>query len=131
MKKNFGRRVTLPKKIKCEYKCDMTYKYPQWININITLDSKLSFSAHIQAAIAKLRKAIGMLKFMSKCLSRNTLSELYKLYIRPHLDYGDVINPVPQRDDCSGNYLVEKLESVQYSAALAVTGTWRGTTYNF
>ena len=24
-------------------------------------------------------------------------------------------------------YLMEKLESIQYSAALAVTGTWRGT----
>ena len=60
-------------------------------------------------------------------LSRNTLSELYKLYVRPHLDYGDVIYHVPQRDDCSGNYLMEKLESVQYSTALVVTGTWRGT----
>ena len=33
--------------------------------------------------------------------------------------------------DFSGNIvlpnLMEKLESVQYSAALAVTGTWRGT----
>ena len=26
-----------------------------------------------------------------------------------------------------GNNIVEKLESVQYDAALAVTGTWRGT----
>ena len=96
-------------------------------HLGITLDSKLSFSAHIQATIAKSRKAIGMLKFMSKYLSRSTLSELYKLYVRPYLDYGDVIYHVPQRNDCFGNYLVEKLESVQYSAALAVTGTWRGT----
>ena len=26
-----------------------------------------------------------------------------------------------------GNHLMEKLESVQYAAALAVTGMWRGT----
>ena len=96
-------------------------------HLGLTLDSKLSFSAHIQAAIAKSIKAIGMLKLMSKYLSRNTLSEVYKLYVRPHLDYGDVIYHLPQRDDCSGNYLMEKLESVQYSAALAMTGTWRGT----
>ena len=63
----------------------------------------------------------------SKYLSRSTLSELYKLYVRPHLDCGDVNYHVPQRDDCTGNYLMEKLESVLYSAALAVTGTWRGT----
>ena len=30
-------------------------------HIGITLDSKLSFSTHIQAAIAKSKKAIGML----------------------------------------------------------------------
>ena len=96
-------------------------------HLGIILDSKLSFSAHIQAAINKSRKAIGMLKFMSKYLPRNTLNELYKLYVRPHLDYGDVIYHIPQGTDGSENYMMEKLESVQYSAALAVTGTWRGT----
>ena len=46
--------------------------------LGITLDSKLSFSAHIQAAIAKSRKAIGMLKFMSKYMPRSTLSVTQK-----------------------------------------------------
>ena len=97
-------------------------------HLGMILDSRLSFSAHIQAAIAKARKAIGMLKFMSKYLSRSTLDNLFKLYVRPHLDYGDVIYHIPQSDDaCLGNYQMVKLESVQYSAALAVSGTWRGT----
>ena len=96
-------------------------------HLGIMLYSKLSFSAHIQAAINKSRKAIGMLKFMSKYLTRNTLNELYKLYVRPHLDYGDVIYHIQQGMDCSENYMIQKLESVQYSAAIAVTGTWRGT----
>ncbi len=48
------------------------------------------------------------------------------------MDYGDVIYHIPAKVcDFSGNLvlpnLMEKLESVQYSAALAVTGTWRGT----
>ena len=48
--------------------------------------------------------------------------------MRPHLDYGDVIYHIPQSDDaCLGNYQMVKLESVQYLAALAVSGTWRGT----
>ena len=99
-------------------------------HLGVILDPKLSFSAHIQAAISKSRKAIGMLRFLSKYLSRNTLNELYKLYVRPHLDYGDVIYHIPQKEDnfsSLGNHLMEKLESVQYAAALAVTGTWRGT----
>ena len=60
-------------------------------HLGIILDSRLSFSAHIKSAISKTRKGIGLLKYVSKYLPRHTLNELYKLYVRPHLDYGDVI----------------------------------------
>ena len=101
-------------------------------HLGIVLDSKLTFSSHIKVAISKARKSIGMLRFLSRYLPRNTLNELYKLYVRPHLDYGDVIyHDPPKICEFSGNVtlsnLMEKLESVQYSAALAVSGTWRGT----
>ena len=42
-------------------------------HLGIILDSKLSFSAHIHAVITRSRKGIGMLKFLSKYLPRNTL----------------------------------------------------------
>ena len=95
-------------------------------HLGLFLDSKLSFSAHIKAAIGKSRKNIGLLKYLSKYLPRHTLNELYKLYVRPHLDYGDVIYHTPAEVcEFSGNItlpnLMEKLESVQYSAARAVT----------
>ena len=63
-------------------------------------------------------------------LPRETLNVLYKLYVRPHLDYGDVIYHIPHKESTlhsHGNALMQKIESVQYPAALAVTGTWRGT----
>ena len=101
-------------------------------HLGIILDSKLSFSAHIKAAISKARKGISLLKYLSKYLPRHTLSELYKLYVRPHLDYGDVIYHIPPKvcefsQNIALSNLMEKVESVQYSAALAVSGTWRGT----
>ena len=65
-------------------------------HLGILLDSKLSFSAHIQAAVNKSIKAIRMLKFMSRYLPRNTLNELYKLCVQPHPDYGHVIYHIPQ-----------------------------------
>ena len=65
--------------------------------LGIILDSKLSFSAHIKSAISKTRKGIGLLKYLSKYLPRHTLNELYKLYVRPHLDYGDVIYHIPEK----------------------------------
>ena len=73
-----------------------------------------------------------MLRFLSKNLPRHTLNEIYKLYVRPHLDYGDVIYHIPHKT-CEFSHSfkltnqMEKLEAVQYSAALAVTGAWKGT----
>ena len=101
-------------------------------HLGIVLDKKLSFSAHIREAISETRKGRGMLKYLSSYLPRHTLNELYKLYVRPHLDYGDVIYHVPAKicafsQNITLSNMMEKLESVQYSAALAVTRTWRGT----
>ena len=66
-------------------------KLNEHMHLGIILDQKLSFSAHIRTAISKSRKGIGLLKCLSKYLPRSTLNELYKLHVRPHLDYGDVI----------------------------------------
>lgn len=73
-----------------------------------------------------------MIKLLSKYLPRNTLIELHKLYVRPHLDYGDVIYHIPPKkcefsQDTSLNNHMEKLEAVQYYTELAVTGAWKGT----
>ena len=66
-------------------------------HLGIVLDSKLSFYAHIKAAISKTRRGIGMLKFLSRYLPRHTLNEVYKLHVRPHPDYGDVIYHTPAK----------------------------------
>ena len=101
-------------------------------HLGLTLDSKLSFEAHIKATISKARKGIGLLRMLSKYLPRNALCQVYKSYVRSQLDYGDVIyhNPSKTNDLFCRSYLpcwMEKLESVQYTAALAITGAWRGT----
>ena len=60
-------------------------------HLGMILDSKLSFSSSIKSAISKSRKGIGLSRYLSNYLPRHTLNELYKLYVRPHLDYDDVI----------------------------------------
>ena len=47
---------------------------------------------------------------------------IYKSFLRPHLDYGDVIY-----DRAFNESFQNKLESVQYNAALAITGAIRGS----
>ena len=89
------------------------------------LDKQLNFNAHLKEVIGKAKRGIGVIKFISKCVTRNVLDQMYKLYVRPHLDYGDVL--YHQYDPNFSLSLTTVLESVQYSAALVVTGAWRGT----
>ena len=59
--------------------------------IEKVLDSQLSFQCHIREAILKARRGIGIIRYISKYVSRNVLDQVYKLYVRPHLDCGDII----------------------------------------
>ena len=76
-----------------------------------------------------------MLRYLSKYLPLSTLTQMYKMFVRPHLDYGDVIYHIPHTInlfDSSINLhpLMEGIEKVQYHAALAITGCWRGSNQN-
>ena len=55
-------------------------------------------------------------------MSRAALLTIYKSFFRPHLDYGDVIY-----DRAFKKSFQNKLESVQYNAALATTGAISGS----
>ena len=93
--------------------------------LGMILDSKLDFSAHVKEAIVKARRGIGMIRcYIAKYVSRDVRDQIYKLYVRPHLDYGDIIYHKP--DPEFTHYMTKRLERIQYSAALAVSGAWRG-----
>ena len=66
---------------------------------------------------------IGLLRKLQNTLPRRSSIIIYKLFIRPHPDYGDII------DDPAYNFLFhQNIESIQYSdAALAITVAVRGT----
>ena len=66
-------------------------------------------------------KGVTLLRFLSKYVDRIELDLSYKMYVQPHLDYGDVIFH-NQRDD-----LMKLIERVQYKAALIISGCWQGT----
>ena len=86
------------------------------------LDEKLNFCHHLTEKIAKTNKGIGVIKNIHNVLPRRALLTTYKCFIRPNLDYGDFIYDQPNNDSfCS------KIQSVQYNAALAITGAIRGT----
>ena len=94
-------------------------------HLGMILDSRLNFQSHIREAIMKARRGIGIIKYLSKYVSRDVLDQVYKLYVRPHLDYGDIV--YHRFDPNMSLDLTRKLEQTQYSAALVVSGVWRGT----
>ena len=53
---------------------------------------------------------------------------MYKLYVRPHFGYGDII--YHKFDPEFALEFTRKLESTQYTAVLAVSRAWRGTNRN-
>ena len=59
---------------------------------------------------------------MNLLLPRSSLLTIHKSFVRPHLDYGDVIYGQPNK-----YHLSKKIETVQYNAALMITGVIRGT----
>ena len=65
---------------------------------------------------------IGLIRRLSVNLPRNALLTIYKSFVRPHLDYGDILYDKPSNDNFQS-----KMEKVQYRACLAITGGIQGT----
>ena len=63
----------------------------------------------------KVNKTIWLLCKLQNILPREPLLTIYRSFVRPHLDQH------------YNNSFHQKLESVQYNAALAITGAIRGS----
>ena len=63
-----------------------------------------------------------LFKHLSFHLPCKSLLTIYKEFVQPHLDYGDIIYDNPENET-----LINKLEKVQYQACLAITGAFQGT----
>ena len=55
------------------------------------LDIKLDFQEYLKDKLSKISKTIGLLRKLQKILTRAPLFTIYKSFIRPHLDYRDII----------------------------------------
>ena len=91
-------------------------------HLGLFLDPKLNFDEHIQCILIKTHKIIGLIRKLQPVIQRAALLTIYKPFLRPHLDYGDVIY-----DRSFIKSFQNKLESVQYNDALAITGAISGS----
>ena len=86
------------------------------------LDVKLNFQEHLKKIYSKVNKAIGLLCKLHITLPRLPLLTIYKSFITPHFDYGNIVY-----DQAYTASFHQKIESVQYNSVLAITGAIRGT----
>ena len=91
-------------------------------HLGIVLDSKLNFASHVNQKIRKCNKLIGLIRRILVHLPRNALLTIYKSFVRPNLDYGDILYDKPDNQNFQ-----RKLEKVQYRACLAITNAIQGT----
>ena len=86
-------------------------------HLGMILDTKLDFSLHLKNVQNKVNKTIGLLRKLRDTLPKTSLITIFKSFVRPHLDYGDIIY-----DRAYNTSLQQNIESIQYNAALALTG---------
>ena len=97
-------------------------------HIGMILDSRLNFQKHLEKKLAKSNKGLGMMKQVKKWISNSALEQIYKSYVRTHLDYGDVVYHTAVLDKTNifspltSNSTSKKIEKIQTDAARIVTG---------
>ena len=86
------------------------------------LDNKLNFSEHLKTIFQRINNPIVLLRKLQTLLPRAPLITIYKLFIRPHLDYADMIY-----NQTFNMSFQQKMETIQCNIALTITGTIRGS----
>ena len=84
------------------------------------LDKKLNFEEHLKKVESKVYKTIGIIRKLQNVLPQSALLTIYRSFIRPHLDYGDIIY-----DKAFNESFHAKLESLQYNTKPAITAAIR------
>ena len=118
----FSRKIQKSSQLSLIFNNNIVTQSPTQKHLGMFLDTKLDFQEHLKSIFSKVNKTIGLLRKLHHKLPRSPLLTIYKSFIRPHLDYGDIIY-----DQAYNASFHQKLESIQYDAALAITGAIRGT----
>ena len=58
--------------------------------------------------MSKAMKGIGIIRKLNKALPQHSLTTIHKSFVRPHLDYGDIIFDQPNKES-----LNQKFERIQ------------------
>ena len=72
-------------------------------HLGVLLDQKLNFKQHIDTTILKINKCVSVIKKLRHSLPQKSLTTIYKAFLRPFIDYGDIILDQPQNESFCEN----------------------------
>ena len=90
-------------------------------HLGITLTQNLSWDVHIDSITSKAGSKVDVLSRLMYKLDRQTLEIMYTSFIRPSLEYGDVV--WANMSQCK----IRQLELIQKRAGRIISGAVRGT----
>ena len=120
----FTRKTTSHDYLPIRFNCNPVQQCNSQKHLGLILDKQLNFNEHVDKKIKVCNKLIGTIKCLSSLLPGKSLLTIYKSFVRPHLDYGDILYDNPANES-----LVNLIEKVQYKACLAITGAIQGTSH--
>ena len=90
-------------------------------HLGVILDFKLTFEDHFHNELAKVNKTICHLGKLRNLSTKTTLITICKAFIRPHMDYGEVLY-----DQAFNNSFKEKLELIECEACSSINRSNKG-----
>ena len=61
------------------------------MHLGMYLDTKFNFQEHLNNELSKVNKTIELLRKLQAFSPHRSLVTVYKVFIRSHFDYGDII----------------------------------------
>jgi len=96
-------------------------------DLGVTFDSDFTFDVHINTAINKANKMLGVIRRVFSFIDKESFLNLYKSLVRPHLEYGNIIwYPFLKRQSAAiervqrrSTKLIPELKHLSYTERLA------------
>ena len=87
-------------------------------HLGIILKDDLKWDKHVVEMTNKAKKRLAVMNALKFKLDRRSLETMYMAFVRPILEYGDVIWDTPS----TGDHTLDELEVIQNNAARVVSG---------
>ena len=91
-----AQEVTFSRKTKKEYHPPLAFsnnvlQTNSQKHLGVVLHNRFSFEDHLKMTLNKANKTVELFRKVQNILPRSARITIYKRFIRPHLDYGDII----------------------------------------